>query len=461
MFGLIKLQYLLKNRLQKKLVNMDPENDMKKISRTEEIRDIIDRMPFKTGRIVAAIVVTLAFFILLFGWLIEYPEKVTGPVSITASKAPVRIVANTSGKLRLLKTNSDYLNENEIIAYIDNPAMLEDVKTVEKFVDEVNPDSLVNCPVIPFKSTSPVLGDLSMSYYSFLNSLEKIGQYHSSRPYEKRKLNLETLLKSQNRLLEENRQQMDTKIKTLTIAGKGVHRDSSLFNSSTISESDMDRSSACYLEVLESTQAMNREITLLKIQIDNSIQEIELLLLEQQETEQKLRMDLYSSFNDLSVNIDKWKLTYVFIAPFSGKLEYLNFWRENDFISAGTPVLSVIPVDNPLLGQILLPSQGAGKVAVGQKVIIRLDDFPYIEYGSVNGLVRSISALSSQVYDYTGKNNINTYMVAVDLPEKLTTNYGARLDFKYEIKGMADILIKKRKLIERIFGNLKYIVSKK
>jgi hypothetical protein len=94
-------------------------------------------------------------------------------------------------------------------------------------------------------------------------------------------------------------------------------------------------------------------------------------------------------------------------------------------------------------------------------VIIRLDNYPYLEYGSVNGLVKSISALSNQVEEYTKKNNINTYLVTVDLPDNLTTNYGARLDFKYEIKGIADILIKKRKLLERLFDNLKYIASKK
>jgi hypothetical protein len=436
------------------------ENDIKNSS-TEEIRDIIDRMPIKTGRFVALIVVSMAALFLFFGWLIEYPEKVSGMVSITASQAPVRLVANTSGKLRLLKRDSESLKEKGVIAYIENPAKLEDVIEVENYLDNINPDSIYLNPENYFTTTSRVLGDLSISYFSFLNSLGKVVQYHSLKPFEKRKSSMATLLKSQIRLLEDNRQQMATKVQTLKIAGKSLHRDSTLFNSSTISELDMDRSSVNYYGVIESTQAMNREITSLKIQIDDTRQKLEFLHLEQQETEQKLKMELISTFNELAGDIKKWKLAYTFTVPFSGRLEYLNFWRENDFISAGTPVFSVIPTDNPLLGQILLPSQGAGKVAVGQEVIIKLDNYPYIEYGSVNGLVRSISALTNQVDEYTKKNNLNTYLVTVDLPENLTTNYGAALDFKYEIKGIADILIKKRKLIERLFGNLKYIVSKK
>ena len=186
-----------------------------------------------------------------------------------------------------------------------------------------------------------------------------------------------------------------------------------------------------------------------------------MLELERAETEQKLRIDLYSSYNELSNNIKKWRLTYTFCSPFEGKLEYLNFWRENDFITAGTPVLSVIPSDNSLLGQVYLPSQGAGKVVVGQEVIIRLDNYPYMEYGSIIGKVKMISTLSTQTEEFARKNDLQTYLITVDLPNKLTTNYGTRLDFNYEIKGVADILTKKRKLLLRLFDNLKYIASKK
>ena len=111
---------------------MEKENNENMVSRTEEVRDIIDRIPNRTGRIVAVIVVSLAGLLLFFGWLIEYPEKVSGPVSITARQAPVKLVANSSGRLHLLKNNSDTLNENEIFAFIDNPARLDDILKIEE-----------------------------------------------------------------------------------------------------------------------------------------------------------------------------------------------------------------------------------------------------------------------------------------------------------------------------------------
>jgi len=38
----------------------------------------------------------------------------------------------------------------------------------------------------------------------------------------------------------------------------------------------------------------------------------------------------------------------------------------------------------------------------------------------------------------------------------LTTNYGETLDFRHEIGGTADIVVKERRLIQRLFDNLKY-----
>ncbi|NEW85590.1 MAG: HlyD family efflux transporter periplasmic adaptor subunit [Mariniphaga sp.] len=402
-----------------------------------------------------------AMLLLFFGFFIDYPEKVTGPISITARQAPVRLVANTSGKLHLLKGNNDLLKENETIAYLDNPARLADVLTIENYLQTNCADSLSNQPEIKNLPTNLVLGELSQPFYTFLNSLQKLAHYKDGKPYEKKLASAKSLLNSQKQLTAFNRKQMNTNIASLKIVGKNVHRDSVLFHSSTIAEADLERSAISYLGKVENNQTIEKEFANMQLQVNDTRGKLEMLELEQQEAEQKLRMDLYSSYNELANSIKKWRLAYTFPSPFEGKLEYLNFWRENDFITAGTALLSVIPSDNPLLGQVYLPSQGAGKVTIGQEVIIRLDNYPYMEYGSINGKVKMISALSNQTEAFAKKNDISTYMITIDLPDKLTTNYGTTLDFNYEIKGVADILTKKRKLIQRLFDNLKYIASKK
>lgn len=439
---------------------MEMENKDTVARSSEEIQDIIDRMPSKTGRIVVIIVIILAGLLLLFGFMIEYPEKVTGPVTITARQAPIRLVANSSGKLKLLRSNSDTIRESEIIGCIENPAKLEDILKIEDYLIKIHPDSLFISPCFNDTLASISLGDLSSLYFNFLNGLEKVGQYQNGKPFEKRFKSLGLLLKSQLKLQSYNQKQLNTKMNTLNLARKSIIRDSALFKSSAIAEQDIDRSSITYYGVLQLTQEMEEENTSLKMQIDDTRHRIEMLKLEQVEAEQKHRMDLIAGYNELLAGIMRWKLTYTFSSPFKGTLEYLNFWRENDFVAVGTAVFSVLPADNPILGQVYLPSQGAGKVKTGQEVIIKLNNYPYIEYGSITGTVKTISGVTNQTNE-SGGQSINTYLILIDLPELLTTNYGVKLDFRYEIRGVADILIKKRKLVERLFDNLKYIASKK
>jgi hypothetical protein len=66
-----------------------------------------------------------------------------------------------------------------------------------------------------------------------------------------------------------------------------------------------------------------------------------------------------------------------------------------------------------------------------------------------------VISLVSQAQKFE-QGTINTYFVIIDLPQGLKTNYGEQLDFEYEISGQADIIVKERRLIERLFDNLRY-----
>ena len=47
------------------------------------------------------------------------------------------------------------------------------------------------------------------------------------------------------------------------------------------------------------------------------------------------------------------------------------------------------------------------------------------------------------------------YLVLVKFPHGLVTNFGKKLTVNFEAKGQADIITKPKRLIERLFDNLK------
>ena len=70
--------------------------------------------------------------------------------------------------------------------------------------------------------------------------------------------------------------------------------------------------------------------------------------------------------------------------------------------------------------------QRSGKVKPGQKVNIKLSGYPYLEFGMVRGVIKSISLVPSR----------DAYIIEIDLPDGLTTLYGMKLDFTRICRGL-------------------------
>ena len=135
-----------------------------------------------------------------------------------------------------------------------------------------------------------------------------------------------------------------------------------------------------------------------------------------------------------------------FNTPIAGKVTFTKFWNENQDIIAGENVLTVIP-EKPekLTGKLQLPVAGSGKVKIGQKVNIKLENYPYLEYGTLVGTVENISLVAIE----------NNYFVEIDLPSGLTTNYNKTLPFSSQLQGSAEIITVDIRLIERFLQPLK------
>jgi len=246
----------------------------------------------------------------------------------------------------------------------------------------------------------------------------------------------------------------------MKFAKKIADRDSILLSEKVAAEDEADHSKISFLNSKESFQSIHNEIKTNEQQIDDDKNKLQQLYIQKNDKEKQMHLDMLSAYDDLKDNIKAWEQKYVFKAPMDGQIEFLKFWSNNQYLQTGEDVFTIIPKKNKVIGQVELPAYGAGKIKVGQEVIIKLDNYPYEEYGSVEGEVTSIS-LVSNIQKVNNQNNIDTYLVEVALPNGLTTNYGSKLEFKYEIKGTADIISKKRKLIQRLFDNLKYNIDKR
>ena len=143
---------------------MQKENKEDSMSNySEEVQAIIDRMPTQWVKWFALCVGSLIGIVILLSFWIKYPDTVEGEVSVTATKAPVRLVANNSGRMQLLVKNRQSVKKNEVIAFIESGADYHHVLQVEALLFNLYADHEANYPL----PDSLLLGDVSTAYNSF------------------------------------------------------------------------------------------------------------------------------------------------------------------------------------------------------------------------------------------------------------------------------------------------------
>lgn len=450
-----------KQNLQNNSQSPNLEKEKINSKRSEEISDIIERMPMKFGRWIIAVFLLFIVFLFFFGWIIKYPETITGHIKINSTNAPVKLVSNTSGNIREIAFEPQKdVKKGDYIAVIENSAITEDIRKVIELITSFNPNEKHLLKKINHFPEKISLGDLDLKYYAFLTALKNKANYEEDNIYEKQKNSLLDDIQWRATLLEEVEKSLSISKEKMDISRKWLKKYSSLNQDEIITyEYEVDKSKTDFLYARQEEQNLKKEIVSIKMQITENKNKLNQLAIEQREKEKQLQLDLLTTYHDLNDNLKSWEQKYIFKAPFDGKIEFMKFLSENQFIQVGEEVFGVVPENSTIFGQVLLPTGGAGKVKTGSRVIVKLDNYPYMEYGSIDGIVASISLLSQP--QSTGQTKIETYLLIVKLPNQLKTNYGETLSFQHEIGGSADIIIKERRLIERLFENLKYRIRDK
>lgn len=83
---------------------------------------------------------------------------------------------------------------------------------------------------------------------------------------------------------------------------------------------------------------------------------------------------------------------------------------------------------------------------------IRINNFPDQEFGYLIGEIMSISSVPTAE---------GFYVVEVNFPEGMKTNYGKILPLSRQLQGMADIITEDLRLIERFLMPVKKIINER
>jgi hypothetical protein len=425
---------------------------------SEEVQNIIERMPSKFGTQITFIVLFIFIMMLLFGWFIRYPDMARGRVIINSPIAPIKLVANSSGnvKLNYPKSSSD-VKRGDVVAYIKSATSIDTLEAVKRVLIKFNPitNSVDIARALPEKVN---LGELTTRYYRYYSSIHQLTNFVTDKLYEKQIASLENLHMHQNDEVTNSQDRINLNKKNLEYAEKFVKRDSILFAKKAAAESQLDRTQVEYLSIKSGISNARTDQIEAGKQAQQTISRIRELEIQKGEKKKELEIEVLASYNELLESITAWEQKYLLRSPFDGKIQFLKFWTDDQFVQLQEPMFTIVPKAKNPYGQVILKAAGAGKVKLGQEVIVKLDDFPYYEYGSIKGIVSSISLTTST--EKTQEGPVEAYLITLTFPLNLKTNYGKLIPFRHEIQGEAEIITNDRRLIERLFDNLRYAFNK-
>jgi multidrug resistance efflux pump len=390
---------------------------------------------------------------LLGAWLFRYPDVVEAPVRLSTLAPPARIAPAQAGPLtRLLAREGDTVVAGQTLAIMGNPAQLDDVLALGVWLAG-HPE-----PATPLEALSWQLpdrwqlGELQARYAALQSSLAEL-QYWIGRQIDGNRMRQ---LQKQYPRLQEMAQTLDAQLQLAgresEIADSTYRRISELYQRGAATRTELDNAATLQLQARQQTQRLRN-------QIDDNRLAIERLGLEQiqlgeglSDQAQRNWLSVRNELRQLRAELAGWEQRYLLRAPIAGKATWLRPLQPHDFLAAGEPILAVTPIETnaPIAAQGVLPAASAGKVTLGAQVRIRLDAFPYREFGALTAQVSDIALAGAN----DSQNNIN-YRLQLELPQQMTSTYGRKLAFRQDMSGVARIVTAERSLLERLFDRLR------
>lgn len=416
--------------------------------RSEEVQEILGTPP---GWLVrwGTMVVLLGFGLLLgVAWFVRYPDVVVSDkLSITTAEPPVEVVARNDGRItRLLVQDTAVVIEKQPLAVLQSTANYEEVNQLSLLVIEWQKLDAEGFRQLNYPD-SLNLGELQSDYSVFVRDLEdyKFGRDHRSNSIQSNIGSIQLQIRQLEQSIVFEQKALKRSNDQLKIAEDFYERQKSLFKQGLISETKLEEERLKVAEVERQRDLhegfileKNREIIGLRNNINSAS-------FGQEETTTSASTRLLASLNALRSGIDKWTQIYVLSAPISGKVAF-NGLSQQQFVRNGDVVMTIVPQSkDKIVGRVLLPVEKSGKVSVGQRVVLKLDNYPHQEFGTVSGKVASKSAVPKN----------REYSILVDQLElaasgKLLTSSKKEIPFEQQLLGTAEIVTEDKGFLERV-----------
>lgn len=434
---------------------MEEEGKHKEIElRSEEVQEVMNRVPSWILRCGLTVLLCIILVLLIGSYWFKYPDVIVAEVTVSMQEPPAYVVARSSGRLeKLYVANGQTVEKETNLGVIENPAEVSDMVALRSRLQEWEEQGYtLSTGKKLFDVSGSVrqnLGEVQAAYANFVSALTEASRISEMKYYTQKLLSQEKMLASQKKYYEQVRKQYLLAEREHSLARSAYVRDSTLYHRQAMIITEFEQSGSKYLQSLQAKESAHMAMTQVAMQIEQSNEVLLDLRKQALEEEQSQTVNLKNAVEQLVAQLHSWEQRYMLKSPVGGKVTFQRVWSANQNVEAGETVFVVAPQEGSTsIGKALLPLQGSGKVKAGQRVNIRLNNYPDQEFGYIRGEVTSVSPLPTAE---------GMYVVDIAFPDGLKTNYGKVLPLTREMKGNADIITDDLRLLERLIMPIKKI----
>lgn len=436
-----------KNKELKKIPNENLSKTLK-VKVSSSINETLPDKPDSFVRWGNVFFVLVLGLIVFFSWIIKYPEKVVTPAKIVSLNSPKPVIAYSSGKLvSLFTTENEKIDKGHFIGFIEATANHLEVLQLDSQLYDIENKMIIGEKLYKTDISLNIghLGELQIPYQSFYEILLDYLDYQpSGLNYIKLNLlneDLEHLKKVRQNLLLEK----DLKSEELNIAKQTFEMNKALMDSSVISFKDFNSEKLKFITQQLSIPQINSSL-INNAQLQSQKQKE---ILELQNSSEKQSNYLKQSLRVLQSHIDDWKKRFILISPINGRVIFDSIIEQNQYITQNERICWVNPDNSEYFSELLIPQSNFGRVRSGQVVHLKLDSYPYSEFGMLKGKISFISQIATQ----------NGYLAKVSLNTNLVTNYGFKIQYREGLQANAEIITEDLRLLERFLAKLRSLFS--
>lgn len=420
--------------------------------RSEEVQEIISTPPAWLIRWGITLVFIITSGVIFLSFFIKYPDFIMSRVIVTTVEPTEKTIARTSGQIdKIWVSNGEKVSAGQRLASIKSTSDVNSVLLLKKLLNDI-PFGKNNGFFFPVDSlSSVVLGEIEIAFVQFERSYLEFRLLERLQPSQ---LQLEGNRQSIQEIHERLNSQLAQKEileRKVSLVEKDFQRNKILFEGGVIAAKDFESREMEYLQIQEQVNGMAMSISQLQESLVNAGQTLKSIEVTKEQEESRALITLIQSYHGLKRAVNEWERNYMLFSSTDGEVSFQGVWGEHQFVQSGEHVFTVLPEQrSELLGKMTVSSQNTGKISMGQRVLIKLDNFPFQQFGTLRGVVGSISVSPDEE---------DNYLVYCSIPEGTKTSYKKQIKFEQELLGSAEIITEDLSVAERLFFKLKSLTE--